>query len=162
MARKRKTRTHLKSSNVNEDTAPTGTPKSFIIKHGPVGSSLTQLVRDMRKVMEPNTASRLKVRGYAHRFIPCPDVIQERNRNKLKDYLTLGPALKVSHILAFTLTPLAPSLRIVKLSDGPTLSFRIERYSLMRDVLNTSRRARSIGMEYLSPPLVSFFFKKTQ
>ena len=73
----------------------------------------------------------------------------------MKDYLTLGPALQVSHILAFTLTPLAPSLRIVKLSDGPTLSFRIERYSLMRDVLNTSRRARSVGMEYLSPPLVS-------
>ena len=69
MARKRKTRTHLKDSNAKGDTAPTGTPKSFIIKHGQVGSSLTQLVRDMRKVMEPNTASRLKVRGYPHRFI---------------------------------------------------------------------------------------------
>ena len=64
MVRKRKTRTHLKDSNAKGDTAPTGTPKSFIIKHGQVGSSLTQLVRDMRKVMEPNTASRLKVRGY--------------------------------------------------------------------------------------------------
>lgn len=62
MARKRKTRTHLKDSNVKADTVSTGTPKSFIIKHGQVGSSLTQLVRDMRKVMEPNTASRLKVR----------------------------------------------------------------------------------------------------
>ena len=61
MARKRKTRTHLKGSNGKEETAPDGTPKSFIIKHGPVGSSLAQLVRDMRKVMEPNTASRLKV-----------------------------------------------------------------------------------------------------
>jgi ribosome biogenesis protein SSF1/2 len=68
MARKRKTRTHLKDGNATEDTA-TGTPKSFIIKHGQVGSSLTQLVRDMRKVMEPNTASRLKVGGYLHRFI---------------------------------------------------------------------------------------------
>lgn len=67
----------------------------------------------------------------------------------------MGPALGVSHILAFTLTPLAPSLRIVKLSDGPTLSFRIERYSLMKDVLSTTRRAKSIGLEYLSPPLVS-------
>ena len=66
----------------------------------------------------------------------------------------MGPALSVSHLLAFTLTPLAPSLRIVKLSDGPTLSFRVERYSLMKDVMNTSRRARSVGMEYLSPPLV--------
>ena len=66
MARKRKTRSHLKDSNAKADTASTGTPKSFIIKHGQVGSSLTQLVRDMRKVMEPNTASRLKVRGYGY------------------------------------------------------------------------------------------------
>ena len=60
MARKRKNRTHLKSVEKNEETSG-GVPKSIIIKHGQVGSSLAQLVRDMRKVMEPNTASRLKV-----------------------------------------------------------------------------------------------------
>lgn len=79
---------------------------------------------------------------------------QERNRNKLKDYLTLAPTLHVTHLLAFTMTPIAPSLRIIRLSAGPTLSFRVERYSLIKDIANTSRRARSIGMEYLSPPLV--------
>ncbi|KAJ6606539.1 Brix domain-containing protein [Mycena vulgaris] len=137
MARKRKNRTHLKGAAPATTTAE-GVPKSFIIKHGPVGHSIAQLVRDFRKVMEPNTASRLK----------------ERTRNKLKDYLTLAPALQVTHLLAFTLTPIAPSLRIIRLSSGPTLSFRVERYSLMKDILNTSRRARSIGMEYLSPPLL--------
>ena len=70
----------------------------------------------------------------------------------------MGPALGVSHILAFTLTPMAPSLQIVKLSDGPTLSFRIERYSLMKDVVLRTRRAKSIGLEYLTPPLVLYFF----
>ncbi|KAF8905992.1 Brix domain-containing protein [Gymnopilus junonius] len=133
MARKRKTRTHVK-----EDTKPANVPKSIIIKHGQVGHSLSQLVRDVRKVMEPNTASRLK----------------ERSRNKLKDFLTIAPALQVTHLLAFTLTARAPSLRLIRLSDGPTLSFRVERYSLMKDVLNTSRRARSVGMEYLTPPLL--------
>ncbi|TFK42753.1 Brix domain-containing protein [Crucibulum laeve] len=137
MARKRKNRTHLKGGAAPVTTSD-GAPKSFIIKHGQVGSSVTQLVRDMRKVMEPNTASRLK----------------ERNRNKLKDYLTLAPTLQVTHLLAFTLTPIAPSLRLVRLSAGPTLSFRIERYSLMKDVMNNSRRARGVGMEYLSPPLL--------
>lgn len=137
MARKRKNRTHLKGGAAQEPTK-NGVPKSFIIKHGQVGSSVSQLVRDMRKVLEPNTASRLK----------------ERTRNKLKDYLVLAPTLQVTHLLAFTLTPIAPSLRIVRLSDGPTLSFRIERYSLIKDILNTSRRARSVGMEYLSPPLL--------
>ncbi|EAU88367.1 rRNA binding protein [Coprinopsis cinerea okayama7 len=136
MAKRRKNRTHLKGGQ--RDEGKSSAPKSFIIKHGHVGSSITQLVRDMRKVMEPNTASRLK----------------ERNRNKLKDYMTMGPALQVTHLLAFRLTPIAPSLRIVRLSDGPTLSFRVERYSLMKDVLNTARRAKSIGMEYLTPPLL--------
>lgn len=62
--RKRKNRTHLKGEQT-EPTGDAGVPKSFIVKHGPVGSSLTQLVRDIRKVMEPNTASRLKVRSFS-------------------------------------------------------------------------------------------------
>ena len=65
MARKRKNRTHLKGEasnpNANSAAGASDAPKSFIIKHGQVGASLTQLVRDVRKVMEPNTASRLKV-----------------------------------------------------------------------------------------------------
>jgi ribosome biogenesis protein SSF1/2 len=80
--------------------------------------------------------------------------MQERSRNKLKDYLVLAPTLQVTHLLAFTLTPVAPSLRIIRLSSGPTLSFRVERYSLIKDVLHASRKVRTIGMEYLNPPLV--------
>lgn len=139
MARRRKNRTHVKAPEQGgEGTVGDGNPRSFIIKHGQVGSSLAQLVRDLRKVMEPNTASRLK----------------ERTRNKLKDYLILAPALHVTHLLALTLTPIAPSLRMVRLSAGPTLTFRIENYSLSKDILNTKKRARSMGLEYLTPPLV--------
>ena len=60
MAKRRKNRTHLKGQVQREEVA-SNVPKSFIIKHGQVGSSINQLVRDMRKVMEPHTASRLKV-----------------------------------------------------------------------------------------------------
>ena len=60
MGRRRKTRTHVKQHTNGQESD--GNPKSFIIKHGQVGSSLAQLVRDLRKLMEPNTASRLKVR----------------------------------------------------------------------------------------------------
>ncbi|KAH7342083.1 Brix domain-containing protein [Rhizoctonia solani] len=141
MARRKKNRTHLKGGAIIEGSTAAGTssaPKSIVVKHGQVGPALSQLVRDLRKVMEPNTASRLR----------------ERKRNKLKDYLVISPTLGVTHIIAITLTPIAPSLRIVKLSAGPTLSFRIERYSLSKDLLSASRHARSIGMEYLSPPLL--------
>ncbi|KAI0080610.1 Brix-domain-containing protein [Panus rudis PR-1116 ss-1] len=139
MARRRKNRTHLKGGVASNPRAQEGVPKSFIIKHGQVGTSLTQLVRDMRKVMEPNTATRLR----------------ERARNKLKDFLTMAPPLGVTHLLAFTLTDLAPSFRIVRLSAGPTLSFRVERYSLIKDIIRNSKRAKSIGtVEYLTPPLL--------
>ncbi|KAI0637113.1 Brix domain-containing protein [Trametes polyzona] len=139
MGRRRKNRTHLKGGVASNPGSAEGVPKSFVIKHGQVGTSLTQLVRDVRKVMEPNTASRLK----------------ERARNKLRDFLTMAPALGVTHMLAFTLTDVAPSMRIVRLSAGPTLSFRVERYSLMKDIVNSSRRARSMSsVEYLSPPLL--------
>ncbi|GJJ11987.1 hypothetical protein Clacol_006225 [Clathrus columnatus] len=139
MAKRRKNRTHLKGKQAGKNApGPSDAPKSFVLKHGQVGSSVTQLVRDMRKVMEPNTATRLR----------------ERSKNKLKDYITLAPALKVTHLLAFTLTPIAPSLRLVRLPAGPTFSFRIERYSLIKDVLNSIRRPRSMGTEYLSPPLL--------
>ncbi|KIY43848.1 Brix-domain-containing protein [Fistulina hepatica ATCC 64428] len=138
MGRRRKNRTHLKGPAMQSAGSAEGVPKSFIIKHGQVGRSITQLVRDFRKVMEPNTASRLR----------------ERNRNKLKDYLTIAPTVHVTHLLAFTLTPIAPSLRIVRLPAGPTLNFRVERYTLVKDILASSRHAKSVGMEYLSPPLL--------
>jgi ribosome biogenesis protein SSF1/2 len=61
MARKRKNRTHLKGGAASNPGSAEGIPKSFVIKHGQVGQSLAQLVRDVRKIMEPNTASRLRV-----------------------------------------------------------------------------------------------------
>ncbi|KAN0075355.1 Brix domain containing protein [Tylopilus felleus] len=137
MARKRKNRTHLKGAGTNSQTQD-NVPRSFIIKHGQVGSSLSQLVRDLRKVMEPNTATRLK----------------EHKRNKLKDFLTMAPALQVSHLMAISLTDIAPSLRIARLPSGPTFSFRIERYSLKKDLLKASRSSRSQGLEYLTAPLL--------
>ena len=61
MGRRRKNRTHLKGGVASAPGTAEGVPKSFVIKHGQVGRSLAQLVRDMRKVMEPNTATRLRV-----------------------------------------------------------------------------------------------------
>jgi ribosome biogenesis protein SSF1/2 len=66
----------------------------------------------------------------------------------------MGPALQVTHLMAFSLTQKSPTLKLVRLPAGPTLSFRLERYSLMKDVLNSRKRKRGIGMEYLTPPLV--------
>jgi ribosome biogenesis protein SSF1/2 len=131
-ARRRKNRTHLKGPQKGE--AEENVPKSFVIKvsllplpahisayippqSGNVTRSVSQLVRDMRRLMEPHTASRLRERPHA----------------RLRDYLTIAPSLAVTHLLAFTLTDATNvHLRMARLPQGPTLTFRVERYSLMR------------------------------
>jgi ribosome biogenesis protein SSF1/2 len=58
-----KKRTHVRKV---EDPTDPKVPKSFVIRTGrttadPLSSVLAQLVLDFRKIMEPNTASRLRV-----------------------------------------------------------------------------------------------------
>lgn len=71
MARPRKKkRTHVGAQNgpknsVKANSSASRTPKSMVIRigAGEVGPSVSQLVQDVRTVMEPDTASRLKVRS---------------------------------------------------------------------------------------------------
>lgn len=46
------------------------------------------------------------------------------------------------------------NLRVCKSPRGPTMTFRVEQYSLIRDITATQKRPRSPGMEYASPPLL--------
>jgi hypothetical protein len=70
MARRRtKKRTHVQVQNgsansKNGAASMNRSPKSMVIRigAGEVGSSVSQLVKDFRLMMEPDTASRLKVR----------------------------------------------------------------------------------------------------
>ena len=71
MARRRaKKRTHVGARNGPHGSAVANTsasraPKSMVIRigAGEVGPSVSQLVKDVRDLMEPGTASRLKVRA---------------------------------------------------------------------------------------------------
>jgi hypothetical protein len=65
-----KKRTHLRAQNASAAAAGKGTassmtkaPKSMVIRVGAsqVGTSVSQLVQDVRQMMEPDTAVRLKV-----------------------------------------------------------------------------------------------------
>jgi ribosome biogenesis protein SSF1/2 len=87
------------------------------MQSGKVTKSVENLIADFRKIMEPHTATRLK----------------ERPGARLRDYLTIAPTLSVTHLMAFTLTDAANvHMRMARLPQGPTLTFRVNRYSLMR------------------------------
>ena len=65
-----------------------------------------------------------------------------------------GP-LGVSHLLLFSRSESGNlNLRLALTPRGPTLHFRIESYSLCKDIQKTLRHAKSAGKEYVSPPLL--------
>ena len=53
---------------MKEGAVPTSSsvPRTFVMERGKIGTTLNQLVLDLRQVMEPYTASRLKVGGALH------------------------------------------------------------------------------------------------
>ncbi|KAM5449226.1 rRNA-binding ribosome biosynthesis protein [Microsporum audouinii] len=116
-------------------------PKSMVIRigAGQVGSSMSQLAKDVRSMMEPDTASRLK----------------ERTKNRLKDYTVMTGPLGVTHLLLFSKSSNGNSnLRIALTPRGPTLNFRIENYSLCKDVIKALKRPRGLGKSHTTPPLL--------
>ncbi|KAF2097698.1 Brix-domain-containing protein [Rhizodiscina lignyota] len=117
-------------------------PKSMVIRigAGEVGSSVSQLVKDMRQVMEPHTAIRL----------------QERKANKLRDYTTMTGPLGVTHLLLFSRSKSGnTNLRIAITPRGPTLHFRVDNYSLCKDIVQAIKHPKSSGHQsFMSPPLL--------
>jgi ribosome biogenesis protein SSF1/2 len=104
-----------------------------------VGPSVSTLVRDTRLMMEPHTASRLR----------------ERKSNRLKDYVTMAGPLGVTQLLLFSRSDTShTNLRIARCPRGPTIHFRINNYSLCKDVRKALRNPKSPGKEYLAPPLL--------
>ncbi|KAA8566899.1 hypothetical protein EYC84_009996 [Monilinia fructicola] len=148
MARRRtKKRTHVGANN-----GPAGaksasasqasrSPKSMVIRAGAgeVGPSVSQLVRDVRRMMEPDTASRLK----------------ERRANRLRDYLTMAGPLGVTHLMLFSRSEAGnTNMRLALTPRGPTLHFNVEKYSLCKDVRKALKHPKGGGKEYTTPPLL--------
>jgi ribosome biogenesis protein SSF1/2 len=105
-----------------------------------VGPSISQLVLDVRSMLQPDTAVRLK----------------ERRNNKLRDFTTMAGPLGVTHLVMFSRSKSGNvNCRVAVTPRGPTLGFRVEGYSLCKDVQGAQRRPR--GGEkglFLSAPLL--------
>jgi len=111
--KRRKTRTHI----IAEDDEKV--PKSMVVRQGRVGRGISGLVQDMRQVMLPYTALRLK----------------EKRTTRLKAYLRMARQLNISHMLLFSQTTAGNSnMTVGCLPQGPSLSFRVCKYSLVSGV----------------------------
>lgn len=99
------------------------TPKSIIVYRGEVGGKARALMHEWRQVFLPWSSKRL------------------HGENKsIRDFLAIAATFSVSHLQLFTSPPSGTSLRIMRFSNGPTLSFRVESFTLREDIIAQQRR----------------------
>ncbi|KAG5669998.1 hypothetical protein PVAND_000286 [Polypedilum vanderplanki] len=113
-------------------------PHTFVIHRGLSCPNMVTLSRDFRRVMEPFTASNLK----------------ERKSNKIKDFVSLSGIFHVSHMCLFTRSEKSMSLKISRMPQGPTLTFRVHSFVLAKDVLSSLKKQFVEEASFQNPPLV--------
>ncbi|XP_056426586.1 suppressor of SWI4 1 homolog [Hyla sarda] len=139
MGKKTKNQKKLKANAVhNAEEDYTGVPHSFVFHRGQIGKNVQQLIQDVRRAMEPFTASSLKV----------------RKNNSLKDFVAVAGPLGVTHFLIFSKTETNVNFKFVRLPRGPTLHFRVTQYSLVKDVVSSLKKHRMHEQQFTFPPLL--------
>ncbi|KAM6233192.1 LOW QUALITY PROTEIN: suppressor of SWI4 1 homolog [Porphyrio hochstetteri] len=113
-------------------------PHSFVFHRGRVGRNVRQLVTDVRRVMEPYTARALTV----------------RKSNSLKDFVAVAGPLGVTQFLVFTKSSSSINFKLFRLPGGPTLTFKVMQYSLIRDVVSSLRWHRMHEQQFTHHPLL--------
>lgn len=145
--KRKKTRTHV----VETDDRIRGSlhsndelkiPRSLVIRRGKVESELIELVSDLRKLMRPYTAVNFKE--------------DAKNRKvTLSHYAnSLTSSLGVTHILAVSQKSSKITLRLGRTPSGPTLSFRVKRFTLGGQIRAVQRRPYDSTKAFESPPIV--------
>ncbi|KNB41355.1 hypothetical protein JH06_5758 [Blastocystis sp. subtype 4] len=99
------------------------------------------LVKNFRTIMAPNTAAHLV----------------ERRTNSVKDYINVAGPYGVTHIILFTKMRTLPRMRIGCFPQGPTLHFRVEEYTLTRDLLKTTSKGIDTISPYFHSPILNMF-----
>lgn len=134
--KRRKRRTHHVST---AESDADGVPRSLVLARGRVPQGVRDVITDMRGAFMPHTAQKLR----------------ERKSNSLKDYLAVASQLHVTHIWMFSATDKAPYLRVARLPQGPTLTFRVAEYTLAPHVRATQKRPVVLGDgDMAGPPLL--------
>lgn len=133
-SKRKKRRTHVRTETDEEKSAP----RSFIFRQGVVCEPVRELIDNLRLVMEPYTASSLK----------------ESKKNRLKDFISIAGPLGVSHMITLNQTELGTNMRFLRVPRGPTLIFKVNSYSLMRDIVSIQKHPVPRGDAFQTAPLV--------
>jgi ribosome biogenesis protein SSF1/2 len=113
-------------------------PRTMIVRRGATDKRTQELVRELRRVMAPHTAERLK----------------ERPGNTIKDFVHAAQPLGVSHLLCVGQQKQQVNLRVARLPGGPTLSFKVRSFALVKEVRVEQKRPFESQAAYATAPLV--------
>lgn len=99
---------------------------------------LKRLVSELRIMLYPNTSLHLK----------------ESSQSTLKDIMATSHQAEASHLVMVSLTSTAPYLKLIKTPHGPTITYRIEQFTLAQDVGKTQAKKTLLQPDYKAPPLL--------
>jgi ribosome biogenesis protein SSF1/2 len=145
---RKKTRTHVVATDERITSAlhsndDLKVPRSLVIRRGKVESEITELVMDIRNLLRPYTALNFK------------EDATNRKMTLAKYASELTGPLGITHIVGLSQNASKISLRIGRTPAGPTLTFRVKRFTLGRQVRVTQRRPYdATSKSYDSPPIV--------
>ncbi|XP_065917105.1 suppressor of SWI4 1 homolog [Dysidea avara] len=131
-------KTRKKKKQASSEEATSAIPHTIVMQRGKVGRFVNSLVLDLRKVMEPFTAQKLKI----------------LKNNVLRDFIHVAGPYGVTHFLLLSRSEISANLRICRLPRGPTITFRILSFSLCRDVVSSLRHAMTTPQLFTHPPLL--------
>jgi ribosome biogenesis protein SSF1/2 len=113
-------------------------PRTFVFSRGKLSKPAQDLCDDVREMMQPYTATNLKVRP----------------SNRLKDIISVAGPYGVSHLLILSSMGQGTNLRIIKSPQGPTLTFRIAEYTPSQVLRQSQTAPRHVPTDYAYAPLV--------
>eukprot|EP00466_Bigelowiella_natans_P019162 jgi/Bigna1/68081/fgenesh1_pg.5_\ len=120
------------SSRVEDEVEilPEKVPKTFIFRRGSSSKRLQQLALFPQKL---GGKELVYVVSILIRTV-------ERRANRLRDFLAISTPLGVTHFMVLTESASGGSLRIIKTPKGPTFTFKLLNYHLIKEVISNQQR----------------------
>ncbi|XP_022650239.1 protein Peter pan-like [Varroa jacobsoni] len=128
---------HTKDSN--EATHLVRAPHTFVITQGKTDKVERELCADLRKIMEPFTAAKLRT----------------KRKNTLRDFVAMAGFFHVTHMLVLNKTVGGKMyLRVTNLPRGPTLTFEVQGFTTAGLVRKQLKKVVQMANQHMTSPLL--------
>ncbi|KAF2350317.1 Brix domain [Trinorchestia longiramus] len=112
-------------------------PRLLVIKRGSVGTGVQRLLDDLQTTLAPSVVRSIRV----------------LRSSRVRDLIKASGPLHISHSIIFTRTSEGAYMKLCTMPSGPTITFSISEYSLMKDVRASQKRPTALPpVPRLTPP----------